>query len=34
MIQKNLFIKQKQTQRFQNQIYSIQRGNLAGGGGG
>ena len=27
-IQKNLFIKQKQTHRFQNQIYGYQRRNL------
>ena len=27
MIQKNLFTKLKQIQRFQNQIYSYQRGN-------
>ena len=30
MIQKNLLTKQKQTQRFQNQIYGYQRGNEAG----
>ena len=28
MIQKNLFTKQKQTPRFQNQIYGYQRGNV------
>ena len=27
MIQKNLFIKQKETHRFQNQAYGYQRGN-------
>ena len=32
MIQKNLFTKQKQTQRFQNQTCGYQRGNLGGGG--
>ena len=30
MIQKNLFTKQKQIQRFQNQIYGYQRGNAEG----
>ena len=30
MIQKNLFTKQKQTQRFQNQTSSYQRGNTGG----
>ena len=30
MMQKNLFTKQKQTQRFQNQAYGYQRGNMAG----
>ena len=28
MIQKNLLAKQKQTQKFQNQIYSYRRGNI------
>ena len=31
MIQINLFTKQKQTHRFQKQIYGYQRGNMAGG---
>ena len=30
MIQNNLFIKQKQTYRFQNQIYDYKRGNCGG----
>ena len=30
MIQKNLFTKQKQTHRSQNQTYSYQRGNVGG----
>ena len=30
MIQKNLFTKQKQTDRLQIQIYSCQRGNMVG----
>ena len=30
MIQRNLFTKQKQTQRFQNQTYGYQRGNAGG----
>ena len=29
MIQNNLFTKQKQTQRFQNQTYGYQRGNYS-----
>ena len=31
MRQNNLLTKQKQTQRFQNQTYSYQRGNVGGG---
>ena len=30
MIQKNEFTKQKQTQRFQNQTYGYQKGNIGG----
>ena len=33
IIQKNFFINQKQTHRFQNQIYSYQRRNCGGGDG-
>ena len=32
MIQNNLFIQQKQTDRFQNQIYGYQKRNCCGGG--
>ena len=31
IIQKNIFIKQKETQRFQNHTYGYQRGNSEGG---
>ena len=30
MVWKNLFMKQKQTQRFWNQTYGYQRGNIGG----